>query len=329
MDRRKSHLHSVTSTYDRTDDDDDDDHDDDDNVHRRRILQATSSPEDYPIVAETLDWLQHVVMGLNLCPFAKPSFVLDQIRIHVLHGDNPTDILAGVLGECWKLKFLSTTGRSKEPTARPTASGGGTTLVVCPDLFPNDFYQYLELYNILQEGVLVDQNLTGVLQVAPFHPLFEFAVSDVADPEMENIMDDPDSDDESATPSATAVSNRPYDDNNNNDDDDDEGMDLVTTGTASASEVDIDNYTNRSPYPMFHILREEEVSKAVDALDGDASKVWKRNMDLLQALQEEFSEQRDDHLLRSTILLGKRRGDSGNEYRRRVQKVLKLFRKRE
>lgn len=48
----------------------------------------------------------------------------------------------------------------------------------------------------------------------------------------------------------------------------------------------IDNYTNRSPYPMFHILREAEVETAVDKLGGDASRVWKRNVELLEDLQD-------------------------------------------
>ncbi|KAL7474637.1 hypothetical protein ACHAW6_000603 [Cyclotella cf. meneghiniana] len=47
----------------------------------------------------------------------------------------------------------------------------------------------------------------------------------------------------------------------------------------------VDNYTNRSPYPMFHILRENEVSKAVGNLGGDASKVWENNVRLLENME--------------------------------------------
>ena len=53
----------------------------------------------------------------------------------------------------------------------------------------------------------------------------------------------------------------------------------------------IDNYTNRSPYPMFHILREDEVSRAVDKLDGDAGKVWRRNIDLLEMMVDRFGKE--------------------------------------
>jgi hypothetical protein len=49
------------------------------------------------------------------------------------------------------------------------------------------------------------------------------------------------------------------------------------------------DWTNRSPFPMFHILREGEVTQAAQrALDGDAGKVWMRNVDLLEELHEEL-----------------------------------------
>ncbi|KAL3905752.1 MAG: hypothetical protein SGILL_009549, partial [Bacillariaceae sp.] len=92
------------------------DGDGDNEQHRKRILDATS-PDDYPIVKDTLDWLNHVVMGLNLCPFAKPSFIKDQIHIQVVHGGNPTDVLAQVVEECWKLKQIDNSD-----------DAGGTTL---------------------------------------------------------------------------------------------------------------------------------------------------------------------------------------------------------
>ena len=52
---------------------------------------------------------------------------------------------------------------------------------------------------------------------------------------------------------------------------------------------------------MFHILREDDVGSAVDVLDGDASQVWKRNVELLEALGDEF----DDETMQ-LIMSGKR-----------------------
>ena len=248
--------------------------------HRKRILDSVSS-DDYAIVEDTLDWLSHVVIGFNLCPFAKPSFVKDQIHIQVVHGENPTDVLAQVVEECWKLKQID------------NEDDGGTTLVVCPDLFPDDFEAFLGIYNVLEEGILIDTNLTEELQVAPFHPLFVFG--DQAEEETD------------------------YD---------------FTDNAAGA----IGSYTNRSPYPIFHILREMEVSKAVEALEGDSSRVWKRNIDLLQSLEEEFSASAGDSaetepaLLRSAILKGKINENVKNEsmqqsVRARILRVMTKFKK--
>ena len=85
----------------------------------------------------------------------------EELTIQVVMGTNQTEILAQVLGESLRLRN------------RP-----GTSLVVCPDLCPNNFLAFLEVYNILVEGVLPDQELQDDLQIAPFHPLFVFGDDD-------------------------------------------------------------------------------------------------------------------------------------------------------
>lgn len=52
---------------------------------------------------------------------------------------------------------------------------------------------------------------------------------------------------------------------------------------ADAEPDDVSNYTNRSPYPMLHILREEDLEKAINAY-GDTSKIPERNSELLRQL---------------------------------------------
>lgn len=49
----------------------------------------------------------------------------------------------------------------------------------------------------------------------------------------------------------------------------------------NAEESDAANYTNRSPYPMIHILREDSVSKAVDN-HPDVDNIPLRNMEHLR-----------------------------------------------
>jgi len=46
---------------------------------------------------------------------------------------------------------------------------------------------------------------------------------------------------------------------------------------------DIENYTNRSPFPMLHILREASVERAVAAV-GDTEEIYRRNIRTLRAL---------------------------------------------
>ena len=46
---------------------------------------------------------------------------------------------------------------------------------------------------------------------------------------------------------------------------------------AGSSEDDPSNYTNRSPYPMLHLLREESVSRAIDSFPG-TEKIPQRNI---------------------------------------------------
>lgn len=128
---------------------------------------------------------------------------------------------------------------SEKSCSRLSFFASSKALMICPDLFPSNFISFLEVYNMLQDGVLVDNHLDEYIQVAPFHPLFEF----------------------------------------------------------EGSAENIDNFTNRSPYPIFHILREEEVSVAVDALQGDSERVWKRNVELLEELEDQLGREKTTQVL--------------------------------
>ncbi|QLZ68917.1 hypothetical protein FOLKNPGA_01697 [Legionella sp. PC1000] len=47
--------------------------------------------------------------------------------------------------------------------------------------------------------------------------------------------------------------------------------------------TDVSNYTNRSPYPMLHILRESSIEKAIDYY-GDTSKIPDYNIETMHKL---------------------------------------------
>ena len=162
-------------------------------------------------IAETRRWLERAVIGLNLCPFSKAVHVRGQIR-WVLSDATTSDALLETLGE--ELLLLRDA----------SADAVDTTLLIHPQAL-NDFLDYndfLETADALVESLGLD----GVLQVASFHPDYQFAG---------NAPDD------------------------------------------------VENCTNRSPYPTLHLLREDSVSRAVEAFP-DPGVIVERNVETLRKL---------------------------------------------
>ncbi|WP_420213803.1 DUF1415 domain-containing protein [Janthinobacterium fluminis] len=166
------------------------------------------------IIADTVDWLEKAVIGLNLCPFAKAVHVKKQIRYVVSAASTPEQLLQELMDE---LQTLS----DSDPQAVDT------TLLIHPYVL-NDFLDYNEFLDVA-DAALEDMDLAGELQVASFHPQYQFA--------------------------DTAVD-------------------------------DIGNYTNRSPYPTLHLLREDSIERAVEAFP-DAADIFEKNIETLEALGHE------------------------------------------
>ncbi len=120
----------------------------------------TSITHHAEIIAATRKWLERAVIGLNLCPFAKGVHVKGQIR-YVVSAAQTTDALLDDLER--ELKFLT----EAEP------ADVDTTLLVTPDVLTDfaDFADFLDLVEV----VLRTHGLTGLLQVASFHPDYVFA----------------------------------------------------------------------------------------------------------------------------------------------------------
>jgi hypothetical protein len=168
-------------------------------------------PSDDEVLARTRVWLEKAVIGLNLCPFAKAVYTRDRVRLVVSQARHVDDLLEELDRE---LDLLVAT----------PAEQVDTTLLVHPTLFPDflDFNDFLEI----AEGVLDEHGLEGVVQLASFHPQFQF------------------------------------------------------DGTALE---DMGNYTNRAPYAVLHLLREDSVEKAVDSL-ADPDAVYQENIRTLDKL---------------------------------------------
>jgi hypothetical protein len=162
-------------------------------------------------IEDTKKWLLEAVVGLNLCPLAKAVVVKDMVRYRVCASSQSTDLLAMLREE---LQHLAEADPDKLDT----------TLLIAPNALPD----FLDFNDFLAEcdAVLMDLELDGVLQVADFHPHYQFGGSDVDD---------------------------------------------------------IENFTNRTPYPTLHLLREASIDKAVAAYP-DASLIFERNMEVLNKL---------------------------------------------
>ena len=162
-------------------------------------------------IEETRRWMERAVIGLNLCPFAKAVVNKGQVRM-VLSEARDEEALLAELGE--ELVRLRDT----------PAAEVDTTLIVHPQVL-GDFLDYNEFLDTA-DALVEELGLEGVLQVASFHPQYQFADS---------------------------------------------------------APDDIANFTNRSPWPTLHLLREDSVSRAVEAFpDPDA--IVERNVETLQKL---------------------------------------------
>lgn len=179
---------------------------------------------DHDPIADTRRWLERAVIGLNLCPFAKSVVAKQQVR-YVLSDATTPEALLETLGV--ELLHLRDT----------PAVEIDTTLIVHPQVLTDflDYNDFLDDADALVEALELD----GMLQVASFHPNYQFAGTE------------PD---------------------------------------------DIGNFTNRSPWPTLHLLREDSVARAVEAFpDPDA--IVERNIEMLGKLGREGWERlldRDD-----------------------------------
>lgn len=174
----------------------------------------TAPPQDADparVIAATSGWLDRVVIGLGLCPFAKAVQARKQVRYRVTEAATAGELLT-VLEE--ELRALA--------AADPLLID--TTLLIHPSAL-GDFLDYNDFLNEADDK-LVELELDGELQVASFHPDYCFA---------------------------------------------------------DAAPDDAANFTNRSPYPMLHLLREASVSRAVASFP-DAASIYERNIATLRGL---------------------------------------------
>jgi len=117
-------------------------------------------------IAETRAWMRRAVIGLNLCPFARAVDVKDQVRYVFSDATDPETLLATLVVELQRL-------------ADTDPAVVDTTMLIHPRVLGDfeDFNDFLEL----ADAAVEDLDLDGVLQVASFHPRFQFADTEADD----------------------------------------------------------------------------------------------------------------------------------------------------
>lgn len=154
-------------------------------------------------------WLDAMVIGLNLCPYAKREIVKNRVRFFVSEADTEELLLEDLQSE---LEFLVHNDAVE------------TTLLIHPAVL-QDFYEYNE-FLAYADGLLEQMELDGIYQIASFHPQYQFDGSQVDD---------------------------------------------------------VDNFTNRSPYPLLHLLREDSLERVI-ARHPESSQIGEHNIELLRRL---------------------------------------------
>jgi hypothetical protein len=159
----------------------------------------------------TRRWVKDVVIGLNLCPFARVPFEAGKIRYTLCEAGTVDDAHSALIREV--ADFVQLPAEQAE-----------TSLFIVPQGL-EIFSEYLEVLEDAQDA-LQDSGLDNMLQLASFHPDYCF-----------------------------------------------EGLD----------EDDPANYTNRSPFPMFHLIRQDGLAVALESWPDPAS-IPRRNIALLREM---------------------------------------------
>ena len=118
------------------------------------------------VLEECTTWLEKAVIGLNLCPFAKAVHSKGQIRWVLSDATEPVALLELLVHE---LQHLA--------AADPETTD--TTLIVHPQVM-RDFMDFNDFLGVAEDA-LAELDLDGVLQIASFHPQFQFAGTDSED----------------------------------------------------------------------------------------------------------------------------------------------------
>lgn len=170
------------------------------------------APMDSDPAARVRRWLDEIVVGMNLCPFAAPVVRDGRVRIVVEESAEAERLFDRFTAEIERLH-----------AADPAEVA--TTLIVAPDA-PADFEEFHGLTGLFEDW-LANRGLDGDFQVVSFHPRFRFADS---------------------------------------------------------GERDLAKFVNRAPHPLWHLLRQSDITAVTEESDAPMRRIVERNSELLDGM---------------------------------------------
>ncbi len=179
-------------------------------MKQQKEQEEKEQKEQEKFINSVRQWVDSVVVGLNLCPFAKAELLKNRVRFSVTEAATEESLLRQLASE---FEILD-----KDDSIE-------TTLLIHPGVL-TDFYDYNQFLE-RAENLLADLELEGIYQIASFHPQYQFG------------------------------------------------------GT---NPEDAENYTNRSPYPILHILRESSLERVLENYPNPEL-IPERNIELLVGLR--------------------------------------------
>ena len=182
------------------------------------IPTSELKPSRAEVERKTLGWVKDFVIGLNLCPFARPLVASDALRVTVCEATDDESVAVTLLDEIERIQKAS-------------EAEIATTLVVLTNALQR-FDDYLAFLDGAQQ-LLEEMDLLGVLQLASFHPDYQFAGEPI----------------EAAS-----------------------------------------HFTNRAPFPMIHVLREDMLTRALETYPNP-EQIPERNSQKLEDLGRERLQQ--------------------------------------
>eukprot|EP01041_Mallomonas_annulata_P012861 gene12861-27123_t len=190
-------------------------------LHSGKTFDFINQSEEF-MTHVTRIWVYDFVHGYGMCPFAANILKNNSMSCKVMKSvESSMSAITNDLSS----KIIT------EAKIMKDSKDYETELLILPQL--SDFESYLEMSNIIEE-TLEETNLDEYIQLATFHPLYQFQGTNIDD---------------------------------------------------------VENWSNRAPYPVIHLLRVTDVSAAIAKYPRPMDSIWQNNINTLKSLGNDGVQQ--------------------------------------